>query len=861
MTTTTSTPTTLIYQSWAIFDDVELLAQQLPMDGRNRVFPLLVLAFFFLFVVPDTQQVSPNQQRELGRRLSGLEQALRTLNESAYGDLDPIEHRWLNSTGLREDEGFNWRLLPEAQKVARIQLLDLFVKSGGVTLKDLEEGDPAAYEQVARESLPMYQNVSGDIRGKFSRRPGPNVVSRVNLTALGLGDSFITDRFQRNVTEAEGDIRLRFVDDDGHDETAEKDEAGWQRTARRITADVAIFTDSSPGSGWEMKLYGTHFLPTGSILLTTTSEKFDGIFSLPSFALSEADFRLSHGLLNASLTRSVAKWEHNHERTLPFSATPNTPESPLFPIPSCEYIIYLQQHPVYFPESRLESDDTSGLVRQIEQELQHPDGANLPLPPPMKFSAVVFSPDCGFILESQSSEKSYQLTGPKSEVYWTLIKRLVLAFIIVIGMQIALLKRQMDEASTPSTRSRIAYQSIGMMAYGDGLTISGFFGFLILNDSASLMVMAGSFLCLLNVAFFEMKFVFDIWTVQVGDPRQREREREQRALAAAPQPANSTSTNTETAPPLDTSSGLTPGLPLPVTARRPVDTGATPIILPPDQDLDAAQADDQQAAAANTTILTQGSRPAEFSAIYSRFCFSLIVLMFFSMWAFSWPKAVRSAYVDILCFGYLSFWTPQIYRNVMRNCRQALRWEYVIGISVLRLTPIVYCYTKENNTLSIDVDWTAAFILVGWVWLQVLALLSQQFLGPRLLVKESWCPPAYDYHPLLHDNEDDVEAGATLPIGFVASASEGKEKDVGARGKESGGARQLFDCAICMNEIDVPVVSKNDGKDLSGMGTSWLERRNYMVTPCRHIFHSECLEGWMRLRLICPICREGLPPL
>jgi transmembrane E3 ubiquitin-protein ligase len=829
------------------------------MEGPRLV--LLIVVFFFLFVSPDTKQPSPSQQKELGRRIEGLQQALSTLRNGSYGDFDPAEHRWLNSTGLRKEDGFNWRLLLAAQKAARIQLLQLFVKSGGVTQKDLEEGDPVAYESVAQESLPLYQNVSGDVRGKFLRRPVPKTHSQVNLTALGLGETYVTDEFQRNVTESEGEIKIRLVEDIHQHEVAVNDEAATQRTARRISAEVAIITDSSPSNGWEMKLYGAHFLPTGSILLTTTSEKFTGIFSLPSFALSEADYHLSRDLLNTSLTETVSKWERNREATIPFSSSPNNADVPLFPVPSCEYIIYLHQHPVNFVNSKLDSDQIHRLVAQIEEELRYPDGASLPQPPPMTFSAIVYSPDCGFILETESSGSSYHLSGPKSEIYWTLLRRLIIAFIIVLGMQVALLKRQMDEASTPSTRSRIAYQSIGIMAYGDGLIISGFVGFLILNDSASLMVMAASFLCLLNVAFFEMKFIFDIWTVQVGDPRQHEREREQRAAAAAP-PASNAATGLGARPAIDTSSGFTPGLPLPVTAPRPLDTGATSIILPPDQDIDAAQAEDDLAAQQTTAAPpVQRSRGLEFSAIYTRFYFTLIVLMFFSLWAFSWPRALRSAYVDILCFAYLSFWTPQIYRNVMRNCRQALKWEYVIGISILRLTPIVYCYTKQNNTLSIDVDWTAAYILVGWVWLQVLALASQQFLGPRLFVKESWCPPAYDYHPLLQDDEDDVEAGANLPIGFVASASQAKDKDPNTKENGSSSDRKIFDCAICMNEIDVPVVLKASGKERSGMGSSWLERRNYMVTPCRHIFHSACLEGWMRLRLVCPICREGLPPL
>lgn len=196
----------------------------------------------------------------------------------------------------------------------------------------------------------------------------------------------------------------------------------------------------------------------------------------------------------------------------------------------------------------------------------------------------------------------------------------------------------------------------------------------------------------------------------------------------------------------------------------------------------------------------------------------------------------------------------------MRNCRQALTWEYILGISVLRLLPIVYCYTKSSNPLRIDTDTFAAVVLAGWVSLQVLALAVQQFLGPRLFVKQSWCPPAYDYHPLLHDEAGDVESGSMLPIGFVASATQAKEKN-DTKDKDTSRNIKIFDCAICMNDIEVPVVSSKEKVDRNNLGLNWLGRRNYMVTPCRHIFHSECLEGWMRLRLVCPICRETLPPL
>ena len=61
-----------------------------------------------------------------------------------------------------------------------------------------------------------------------------------------------------------------------------------------------------------------------------------------------------------------------------------------------------------------------------------------------------------------------------------------------------------------------------------------------------------------------------------------------------------------------------------------------------------------------------------------------IGILFLSLAAASWQPSVRAGYFNLLAFAYLSMWTPQIYRNVYRNCRQALSWPFVAGQSVLR---------------------------------------------------------------------------------------------------------------------------------------------------------------------------------
>ena len=52
-----------------------------------------------------------------------------------------------------------------------------------------------------------------------------------------------------------------------------------------------------------------------------------------------------------------------------------------------------------------------------------------------------------------------------------------------------------------------------------------------------------------------------------------------------------------------------------------------------------------------------------------------------------------------------------------------------------------------------------------------------------------------------------------------------------------------LDCVICYSPID----TRNP--------------RRYMLSPCDHLFHRECLEQWMEVKMECPICRKNLPSL
>lgn len=312
------------------------------------------------------------------------------------------------------------------------------------------------------------------------------------------------------------------------------------------------------------------------------------------------------------------------------------------------------------------------------------------------------------------------------------------------------------------------------------------------------------------------------------------------------------------------------GLPLPVVATRPalIDTGATPVFMPSDQaGLTGFDFIPAPTADLNTRV---AARMPRLSSLFTRFYLLLLFTLFLSLSATNWPAPVRRVYFALLGLFYVSFWVPQIHRNVQRNCRRSLTWEFVLGQSLLRLAPFTYLFGYSRNVLFTNVDYYTLALLGIWVWVQVLLLVSQELVGPRwFLPRGDWAPPAYDYHPVLREDEE----GANMPIGFSqAAAAAGTGSSVptsptqergsvsrrGSIAKEKG--KRVFDCAICMQDLEVPVVEAGAVKDTS-LGGGLLARRMYMVTPCRHIFHSACLEGWLKYRLQCPICRETLPPL
>ncbi|ODV85925.1 hypothetical protein CANARDRAFT_27994 [[Candida] arabinofermentans NRRL YB-2248] len=440
-------------------------------------------------------------------------------------------------------------------------------------------------------------------------------------------------------------------------------------------------------------------------------------------------------------------------------------------------------------------------LKEIDDELQRPIGRPHADIPNLKISSgLMYSPDCGILLNLQTA------VGPREEVYEKYLQKVVIVSAILITAQILLGIKQMNATSTPSTISRISLYTISIFNIVDGSICLIALGYSILYSSLYKQFSVCGFLIFTCSSIFEMKYMISIYASQMSERTINWRT----ALQGTPIDDRENANNN------DAANGT-----IPVTVVQPV-----------------AEQDEQ-------TISGQ---------LHVRFFFSMIAFSFLIANVVLWPKKQRHVFEYLCGFVIYSCWIPQIYRNVIRGSRKSFRWDFMLGTTIIRFIPVIYVDLFDNPFYH-HKEKKMVIVFGIWLSIQLFVMWLQELFGARFFLPEKYLPKTYDYHPVL--SFDDLENG------FSVEHNQTNHRH----------SKCKIDCAICMNSFEVPVSNTHDisnradGESLGPEHTvanaafNLMARRAYMVTPCRHIFHTECLENWMKYKLQCPVCRNSLPPL
>ncbi|KAK8797112.1 hypothetical protein WA158_004322 [Blastocystis sp. Blastoise] len=169
-----------------------------------------------------------------------------------------------------------------------------------------------------------------------------------------------------------------------------------------------------------------------------------------------------------------------------------------------------------------------------------------------------------------------------------------------------------------------------------------------------------------------------------------------------------------------------------------------------------------------------------------------------------------SIFTYVLLAGLFSFWIPQIVSNFLNSQRPPYSYRFIITITISRTLLLLYLSLCPYNLYTVymgkSLNMKILLAIVLFTYTQGVLLVLQKRYGPFCFVPKVLRPNYYDYHRIPVINSDE-------PI----------------------------ECVICMCDVDL-----NDHNE-------------YMVTPCNHIFHKECLSHWLEIKPDCPTCRRVLP--
>jgi len=183
-------------------------------------------------------------------------------------------------------------------------------------------------------------------------------------------------------------------------------------------------------------------------------------------------------------------------------------------------------------------------------------------------------------------------------------------------------------------------------------------------------------------------------------------------------------------------------------------------------------------------------------------------------------------------FLLFAFWVPQIIRNVKTGEKFALQERFLYGVTAIRLFFPLYAFGCPRNFSEFPTNFLVVLGLLVFTGLQVFILRGQSRWGSRFFIPKSLQPDYYEYHRTFQIDPDEEEKCAICMVNFTDDEPEDVDVETVITSAEKG-------------------KRKFDEKDLS---------KKVLTTPCNHHFCRECLTRWMETKMICPTCRQPLPP-
>ena len=244
--------------------------------------------------------------------------------------------------------------------------------------------------------------------------------------------------------------------------------------------------------------------------------------------------------------------------------------------------------------------------------------------------------------------------------------------------------------------------------------------------------------------------------------------------------------------------------------------------------------------------------------LYRRRLLSLYIMFYiiFCIIFFNLKQCITD--FNLITIVYTLSWLSQILVSVCKNSRPPMPRLYIVWLSLSRLYIPIYAKGFKYNCFNLRPSYLKVGLLIIITFIEAIILLLQKSLGPRIIIPKKFRKQnqIFDYYKdkvniqkHVSQNPNCVICLENLSVDVDENFNRIKKKK---KPKTIGNKIMSIFYLDILNDRIKKCLKYLEGKNI---------KKKYMITPCDHVFHTVCLEKWIKIKNECPYCKANLPPI
>ena len=243
----------------------------------------------------------------------------------------------------------------------------------------------------------------------------------------------------------------------------------------------------------------------------------------------------------------------------------------------------------------------------------------------------------------------------------------------------------------------------------------------------------------------------------------------------------------------------------------------------------------------------------------------MFYLIFYGSILFSYVY-IREILIEYNIFLFISFWLFQIIYSTVYRLKPSYSKKYILISSINKIFIAVYLKGNKYNFLELKPNYFKITIIVIIVLIECIILILQKNVCTQILIPKKYRKTSFNYYRNHVDISKHISQNKDCVICLDSLIDDNNNENDDSKNNNT---IDNINYNKVHNNNNNNIFKKNKFlKKIYSKIKNFLDslknenvKKKYMITPCDHVFHTQCLEKWMELKNECPYCRQKIPSI